>query len=188
MALGIIREGAQPDEWALRNLQLAVPGKFSGPMYSQGEYRCAPSNVPQGWYVKDCTYSGISFLHSSVKPASVAGSGGLRVVLARDGGILSALVADSDGKPVGDAPVTIFPASTASDGDLAQRMIWGHTDQNGHYQSAMLAPGKYYAVAVQVNQVKPESVARLRSLRNRAVEVTLGDGGTVQVTLEPVDR
>jgi hypothetical protein len=165
-----------------------VPGQFSLPMFPTGDYFVNVRGVPNGWYLKDVTLGGISVLHRLFRPGSIAGNGGLRVVLARDGGYVAIRVADADGKPVADRDVTIFPAQSASDGELADRIVTGFTDQNGMYQSAMMPPGKYYAIALGVEADRtPESMAKLRGAWNRATEVELSAGASKQLTLRPVE-
>jgi hypothetical protein len=67
-------------------------------------------------------------------------------------------------------------------------IVSGSTDQNGRYQTAMLPPGKYYALALETPvEQTPDSMARLRGARNKATEVTLSAGATAQVTLRPIE-
>ena len=107
--------------------------------------------------------------------------------MARDGGYVSAKVADKDGNPVPDSYVLIMPSSVTSESALASNLISGQTDQNGVYSSDMLAPGKYLVLASSAAvDSTPDSIGKLLRSRSHAQEVEIAANGTAQITLPRV--
>jgi large repetitive protein len=66
-------------------------------------------------------------------------SGRLRVVLGADGGELSGLAVDADGRPVPQAPIALAPVQ-ADWPDLVRTAI---ADENGNFRLEDIAPGSY---------------------------------------------
>jgi hypothetical protein len=88
---------------------------------------------------------------------------------------------------VADASVVIIPAVAANEAAVAAAMVTGRTDQNGSWTSRKLAPGNYYAIAVQTEVSRsPEVITQLWSRRNRAKEIKLLPNGAQTVTLNPL--
>lgn len=167
-----------------RFLRSAIPGEFSFPFMLMDEYEVNVSGVPRGLYVKDILYGTASVKHDVIHVGSAAGNQGLKIVLGQDGGSVTAKVADKDGNPVGDQNVIVMPQSTGSEAQLAASLVFGQTDQNGVYESATLAPGKYFVLATSmVVDRTPETTGRLMRSRNRATETVIAAGTSVQVTL-----
>jgi hypothetical protein len=165
-----------------------IPGKFSFENTFVDDYAAEIRNVPAGAYLKDITYGDRSVLYEPLRPGSATGEATLRVILARDGGKISAKVADKDGNPVADSNLVILPESAASEVALAARMVSGQADQNGAWSSGQLPPGKYYVVATKGPVLKsPEIVTKFWQARSKAKEVDLAPGATAQVTISPLD-
>ena len=165
-----------------------IPGKFSFEGMFVDDYAAQIQGVPASAYLKDVTYGDRSVQYAPMRPGTTTGEATLRVILARDGGKISAKVADKDGNPIADSSVVILPASAASEATLAAEMISGQVDQNGAWSTNMLAPGKYYLLATQAPVLKsPEIVGKLWLARSKAREVEITPGATVQVTLPPLD-
>ncbi len=175
-----------PFRGELRAARPTIPGQFSLNSLFMDEYALQITGVPPGAYIKDVTYGGNSVLHAPLRPGSAVGEAGLRIILARDGGSVNAKVADKDNQPIADAQVVVMPASVASEGMLAAAMLYGQTDQNGAWSSAIVPPGKYYVIATQLPVDKtPEIIGKLWRSRNNAQDVEIGPGAAVQVTLAP---
>jgi hypothetical protein len=173
-----------PFQGEVRAARSSIPGQFSLDNLFADEYSLQINGVPAGAYIKDVSYGGHSVLREPLNPGSAVGEAGLRITLARDGGTVSAKVADKDNKPIADAQVVAMPAGLASEGALAAVLIYGQTDQNGAWSSALLPPGKYYVIATQLPVDKsPESIGKLWRSRTNSEEVEIGPGRTVQVTL-----
>jgi hypothetical protein len=169
-----------------RGARASIPGQFSLDNLFMDEYSLQINNVPPGAYIKEVSYGGHTVLREPLRPGSAVGEAGLRIVLARDGGSVSAKVADKDNNPIADAQIVVMPASVTSEGMLAAAMLSGQTDQNGAWSSAIVPPGKYYVITTQLPVDKtPESIGKLWRSRNNAQDVEIGPGATVQVTLAP---
>jgi len=166
----------------------AIPGEFALPNLPMDNYVLRLFGVPDDLYVKDITYSGRSILHKPLNVGSAIGKATLRIVVATDGGVIAGKVTDKDGNPIPDASVTIMPAEAESEAILAAALDSEPADQNGAWSTKRLPPGKYYVVASSTPfDMTPESIGRLWQLHNRAQEVELGPGATVQVTLTPME-
>ncbi len=165
----------------------SIPGDFSFRGLLLDDYELNVHGIPHNLYLKDITYGGTSILHEPLRVGSAIGNGTLRVMVAPDGGYVSAKVADKDGNPVPDSYVLIMPSSANSEFTLAANLVSGQTDQNGVYSSDMLAPGKYLVLATSATvDSTPESIGKLLRCRNRAQEVDIAANGTAKITLPPV--
>jgi uncharacterized GH25 family protein len=167
----------------------SVPGEFSltsllPDAYAVGAYISSP-----GIYVKEITYGGYSVLRDPAQIGRSLGDGVVRVTVACDGGSITALVTDKDGKAVPDANIAIVPSSASSESELAVALISGQTDQNGLYSSGSLRPGKYYILSPskEINMT-PESIDWLWNSRSsKAKEITVEKRQDLQVVLEATD-
>ncbi|HTX35003.1 MAG TPA: carboxypeptidase regulatory-like domain-containing protein [Bryobacteraceae bacterium] len=167
-------------------VNVPLPGEFSLPGVLMDEYLVRITRVPTGMYIKDVTYGGHSIWNLTLRPGTATADPSLRVVVARDGGTLTARVTDKDGNPVGDTTVVAMPAAADSEAILAATMLTGKTDQFGAYTSSTLAPGKYYVLAPMTAVDKsPESIARLWRARTAAYEVEVPPNGTGAAMLVP---
>lgn len=167
--------------------EASIPGDFSFPNLLLDDYELNVYGIPHNLYLKDITYGGLSILHEPLGVGRAMGNATLRVVVAPDGGYVSARVADKDGNPVPDSYVIIVPSSANSESALAANLISGQTDQNGVYSSDMLAPGKYLVLASSAPvDSTPESIGKLLRSRSHAQEVDIAANGAAQITLQPV--
>jgi hypothetical protein len=166
--------------------QPSIPGQFSLPSMFMDDYAPSIHGFPQGAYLKDITYAGLSIAHEPLRLGSAVGSPSLRIVLARDGGSLSAKVTDKDGNPAPDAFVMAIPKGASSEASLAAELISGQTDQYGTYTSGSLAPGKYQVLATNAPvDESAEGIGKLWSARAHGAEIDIGPNATVQITLTP---
>lgn len=166
-------------------VQAAIPGpfEFQGGLVMD-DFRLQVMNVPKGVYVKEVTYGDRNVLQEPLRVGRATGNAGVRVVVARNGGTVTAKVVDRDDNPVSDCPIVVMPASAASDGVFAAALLTGRTDQAGRWTSAALAPGKYYALATNdaINKA-PETIAKLLASRSRAQEFDVNPSGSATLTL-----
>lgn len=166
--------------------QPSIPGNFSFPGLLLDDYEVSVHGIPHNLYLKGIIYGGVSILHEPLRVGSAMGQAELRVVVAPDGGYISAKVADKESNPVPDSYVLIMPESATTEPLLAAQLISGQTDQNGMYSSDMLAPGKYLLLAsLMPVDMTPESIGKLWRARSHAQEVEIGPSATMQVTLAP---
>jgi len=108
------------------------------------------------------------------------------VIVAQDGGRITARVVNKDDRPGSGTTVILMPEGAQSEAELAALLASGQTDQAGQYKSGFLAPGKYYVVATEDSyDMTPESIGKLWQSHNRFKEVDLPPNGSVQVDLQP---
>jgi hypothetical protein len=165
-----------------------LPGNFTiGPLLLDA-YRVSLGRLPDGVYAKDIRYGSTSLLGDHLQLGSGMAGVGLQVVLAHDGGIVKGRVTDKEQKPIPDAKVFLLPKDIASERDVAARRIVMRSDHEGRYTSRALAPGSYYVFATHapIDDLSPESVARLWRASAKAREVELGPCATVDMALQPV--
>jgi protocatechuate 3,4-dioxygenase beta subunit len=163
-----------------------VPGDLLFQNLFLDDYAVQPTVKGKGLYVKDVTYAGRSVRYEPLRYGSAMQGSGLRVVVARDGGTIAAVVADKDGNPVADARVALFAADAGSEGLAAATMVTGQTDQLGRYASKTLAPGIYYVVASEEEfDASLESVGKLWRSRTTLQQVELAPNGSAHVNLQP---
>lgn len=159
---------------------------FSLDLFSD-DYRILFRGLPAAnVYLKDITYGGKSMLRAPFHPGSAGGEATLRIVLAHDGGTLTARVADKEGKPLADQFVMLFPATSITEAVLAETVVSGQTDQNGAWTSQMLAPGKYYVIASRAPfDRSPETLTTLLRGRQKAKQAELATGRlNIDLTIE----
>ncbi len=163
----------------------SIPGSFSFSDVFLDHYGVRVSGLPSDLYVADVTYGGVSVLNGGMHYGAAIAGAELRVVVARDGGTISARVVDSKGSPIPDASVYLMPADSVSDADLSVFLKTGQTNEDGVYTSSALRPGKYYVLALNTELRKtPEGMRALRLARSRAKEVEVGPGSGATVTIE----
>jgi hypothetical protein len=144
-----------------------------------------PTIKGRGLYVKDVTYGGRSVRYEPLRYGNAGQGFSLRVVVARDGGMITAQVADKAGNPIADAHVVLFPLDAGSEGLVASRMATGQTDQLGTYTSKTLEPGTYYVMASEEQfDASVESVGKLWRSRTSLQKVELAPNGSARVNLE----
>jgi hypothetical protein len=151
-----------------------------------GEYLVRISLSSHTYYVKDIVYGSTNILNRALTVGTNGGGGDLRIVLARDGGTLSATVTGDDDAPLQSASVWVLPSSAGTPAELEPALISGATDVNGTYTTPVLAPGKYRVIATTVHYPKnAATVDRLWNARLRGADVEIAKDGSARVRLEP---
>jgi hypothetical protein len=160
-----------------------LPGRFVANNVLPDEYFVRAS-APAGYYIKEITYAGLSVLHQTFQ--TIAGAT-LTVVVARDGGAISARLAGKDGDPVASATVWFLPATARTPAELETVLTSATTDAAGLCTSATLPPGKYAVLAsLDALDLTAANIDKLWSARAKGAEVELGPNGSKQVSLEPI--
>jgi hypothetical protein len=175
----------------LMPVAVPIPGPFRFPeAIFKDDYIVAVAGLSNGVYLKDATYGGRSILNALFNAGTAAQPPIIRFVLARDGGRVTAMVSDNEGKAVCDADVALMPASADSEAALASVMTWGNTDSYGAWTSEAIAPGKYYVIAgfLPVDR-SPDSIGKLWRARTNteAEQIEVGPGATVRLGLRPAE-
>jgi len=157
---------------------IQAPGSFRLEQMPPDDYKLEFSELPEGCYVKGA-------------PLDVQlGEGAddrLHVAVACDGASLTARVTDGDGNPVSHLKLYLIPADAASPAalqdDLQQAEI-----ENGWSEVKPLAPGKYLALACDVETDGTAApIVKLWQARGKAKEIEIGAGQKAQITLESIE-
>ncbi len=157
----------------------SLPGAFSFDGLIMTDYAATITRLKGNFYLKDVTYADRSVRFEPLRAGTAAGNAALRVVVARDGGIIQAKVTDKDGNVVSDSFVTVIPAAAISEATIAASYVSGETDQTGTWKTGALAPGKYYVVASESGPDKtPETIAKLVAARSRVDPVEVAANAT----------
>jgi hypothetical protein len=153
--------------------KIAAPGAFVFERLLADEYALQVTGIPEDAYLKDVTSAGRSVLH---RPLSAA-TGDVRVILALDG---AQIVVQSEP----DTWLAAFPASAATEIDIADTVVSGRTDDSGVWTSPVLAPGPYLILSSPVPIDRSvECIGRLYRSRSNAQQADLAANSTVTTTL-----
>ncbi len=162
-----------------------APGEFRMESVPMDDYSVFVNVNSPGVYVKDILYGTASARYELLHLGTAIGEGGLRIVLARDGGTIRVRVTDKDGKGAADTHVAVLPAEPVSEAMMAAALVLGDADQHGNFFFGVAAPGKYLVIATDDRLDRgAESINRLWGARARATEVELRPEGSAQVTVE----
>jgi hypothetical protein len=169
--------------------RIKVPGAFTvGGLAAGGEYQFSTGDLPRGCYVKEASDGGASLLDGPLRITGVGSDATIRVVLACDGGFLSARVSDGEGNPVSNVRLFLMPEDTPSEAALSSRVRVGEVEKGWSEPVGPLPPGKYLALASELDlDGTAEPVFRLWQVRSKATEVDVAPGATGQITLTVTD-
>lgn len=166
--------------------RIEVPGPFRLTGMPPDDYRLTLGNLPPGCYLKEASYGGTDVRSGLLRLTTVESR--LLLVLAGDGGFLSARVSDHDGNPVSQAHLCLMPAEAASEAALSKDIHCPEVEKGWSAITQPLEPGKYLAIASDVFfDGTAESMRKLWLARPRAKEVEIAANVTAQVTLELAD-
>ena len=165
----------------------AVPGAFSLGRWRSGEYQLRVSRLPAGCYVKEARYGLQDLLRALLRVGEGAEGERVRLVIACDGGSLTARVMDTDGNPVPQAILYLFDAGVESPGTLAGSLRRAEVMNGWSTQLTALRPGKYLVLSTDLD-VSPvaasaDDIERLWRVRNQAKEVEIAPGAIVQASI-----
>ena len=164
--------------------RVPVPGSFTIDRVPADEYELHVDALPAGCYVKEASYAGASLLHRLLRSTDGAGSR-MRLVLACDGGSLTARVTGRDGNPVSHVSLYAMPVGAVSEAELRDGLESADVEKGWSAIGNPLPPGKYAVLACDLElDGTAEPILKLWRARSRAKEVEIGPNATVQVTLE----
>jgi hypothetical protein len=162
-----------------------VPGPFTLESIPIEDYTLQVRALPEGCYVKEATFAGVSVLHRPVRLTETAGDARLHIALACDGGSLTARVTDHDGNPVSHVHLYAMPEEAGSAAALSDVLMEAEVENGWSEVVKPLPPGKYLVVACGLEtDGTAEPIMKLWRARGKAKEIEIGAGGMVQVTLE----
>ena len=162
-----------------------VPGSFTIDQVPRDDYQLSVTPLPAGCYIKEAGYGADSVLHRLLRLTGAGADGRIRLVLACDGGSLTARVTDREGNPVSHVSLYAMPAGTASEAELRDVLQRAEVDKGWSAVRQPLPPGKYLVLASDVElDGTAEPILRLWRARSKAEEVEIGPNATMQVTLK----
>jgi hypothetical protein len=172
LQIGLRRLSRQAFSYGARE---TAPGQFHLSGLPADDYILSVPALPQGWYVKDATYSGV---RAKERRLTLSASGGrLHILLGTDGGFLAVRVTDREDTPVRHAYVYLFPEGSDSEAALASELEWAEVFDGWASIDAALAPGKYVVEAgYDAPDGSAELVERLWRAKSRAAAVEVSPG------------
>jgi len=154
----------------------------------------------EGVYVKDVTWDGKHPPGNIVSLGGEKGGGHIRILVRGDGASVTMRVAGEDGQPASNAYVAMIPASAANEAEMSVGMIFGQTDQNGHYAVEAVPPGRYRVLVIAINDLidgaanpvtwgfdtdpAASLVSMLWAAQARGQEVDIGPNARIELKLE----
>jgi hypothetical protein len=163
-----------------------VPGAVVWPSLRIEPYRVNVSPLPYPCYVRSLQYGSQDLLHAPLVPGTEIAGAELDAVLACDGGLITATVADASGKPLPDVTVVAAPEESRTSPRLADEVMAGRTDKQGVWRSPVLRPGRYRVAVLPQEVVKsPEGLLQLAGELGRGQEVEVHGAGqrTVRISI-----
>jgi protocatechuate 3,4-dioxygenase beta subunit len=158
-------------------------GRFTLDNVSPGRYRVQTFMDADEGYVQSTRYAGQDAADNPIVIGETAGTAAIEVVVAFDGGEVSGIVQNDQGKPTAAAMVAIIPAGPGRQ-DRARTAI---SDQDGRFQIRGVPPGSYQAFAM-INVdccAMAESDFRQR-YADHAADTVVTPKGAVKVTLRVI--
>ena len=180
----------------------AIQDGLSLSLVSLARYGIGLSGLYPWHYLRDLTYArgtepDASIMHSVLVPGERESNGRLRLMIAGDGGAVTARVrTGADDVPY--AIVLIWPADARTDEALAAELVAGMTNESGGFLVGTLRPGRYCVLATHdpppywlqnvVPHIRktPETIALLRRSGSVAREVVVTPRVMSAVELTPI--
>ena len=171
-----------PDEFTA---SVRLPGL--DPTGMPGAFGRGPADAESapGVYVRDIRYGNASVRTRAFRFGSETPDTAIRVILDHGAGTVSARVSDGAGKAADNVAVYLLPMDATDEGDFAERLIVGQTDQHGrHTWLRTIPPGTYRAVATKdMVDYSPASIHALWLARSQATEIRVPENGSAEVSV-----
>lgn len=149
-------------------------------------------------YVSKVIWNGEELRRNRVSLGGETGGASIRVFAQADGGAITIRVVDAKGKPYSSAFVSIIPATPLSEGDLAAKLIFGRSDQNGTFSAHSIPPGRYRVLPIAdlpegmgepaevgIGKALPTTlISALWRSQSRGEVIDIGSKATVQLTVQ----
>ena len=154
--------------------QISTDGTFRIAGAALTRHYLRVTGLPDNLYLKSARFNGADVTHAPIDLSSGAG-GVLEIVLSPKAAGITGIVRDADGRALGAAQVTLWPAMP--DPGSATRGIRAATsDQNGAFEFHGLAPGDYFLAAWEdADPGLLEYHPFLMLLKSPAAALTLGE-------------
>jgi len=150
--------------------------------FSPGRYRLEFHDLSEDAYVSSVTTSGKDILSDGFE---IRGDTSFDIVMGRDGGVVSGVVRDGMGKPLGEASVTLVP-----DGARAAAAFYKTTLSNfdGSFEIRGIAPGDYLLYSWQdLDRVAYRDADFMKAYVGRGVPTKMAKGQRESVNLTALE-
>lgn len=148
-----------------------------------GEGSVQPMGLPRGWMLKSVSYKGEDVTDKPIEFASDAGP--IRMVITNRITVLTGAVSATNGAPLGDYEVLVFPEDSSRWGTMGRALRVTRPDQQGVYKVEGLPPGSYHVVAFdRIEGEQRTSTEFLEQAKASAESVTLAEGQTRTLMLK----
>lgn len=143
------------------------------------------STPPQGWTLKSVIVSGQDVTDTPLEFPPGQTTSGVQVVLTKKISALSGLVTDSQGTPILDATVVVFPSDEKSWTFQSRFVKAARPDQEGRYNITALPAADYLVVALQgLEDGQAGDPDFLAAAKEVATKIALGDGETKSIDVK----
>jgi Carboxypeptidase regulatory-like domain len=142
---------------------------------------------PRGWALKSVVHDGRDITDAAIDFRPTTVMNGVRVVMTNRVATLEGIATDSQGAPLVDYSVLVFPADRALAAKARRYARWARPNQQGRFAVDDLLAGDYLAVATtDVDDTQWQNADYLERFRAQATKLTLGESEKKTVTLQLV--
>ncbi|MDQ2712234.1 MAG: carboxypeptidase regulatory-like domain-containing protein [Acidobacteriota bacterium] len=162
-----------------QSIAVSANGSFSVQDMEPGEYMVRAMNAPTGTYVQSVTYNRQDVLTSGIDLAQ-GGAGEIQVVLRGGAAEVDGSIVGSSANQTISGSVILIPETMTAD---ASGLLMANLMQGGTFSIRNVAPGRYYAAAVERWTSIWQNVDFLREMERAATAVDVGENGHAQIQL-----
>ena len=165
----------------------AVEGQLDSSRLPSADFIIRVRTLPPGLYLKDLLINGVSSVRQPlITWNAILGGVRVKMVIGHDGGSIAGVAADLNGTVAPNVNVVFVPETAAGANDLATLISTTVADQDGAFQSATLAPGKYFVIATSSPILPtPECMEKLWQARSGAPEAEVQAHNAAAVKVVP---
>lgn len=160
-----------------REVEVQRSGEFVLPSIFHYSHSLRVFGLPRGYYVREARCGRYDLAHDLWQP----GCGDINLVLSADGASLYGRAVDDNGQPVDHVQVILVPKDNPA--EIAAQLV----NQEGDFEFASLAPGKYDLIALaDIPEGQEENPEFLRSYSSYATQLNLAASDQQTVTVRVV--
>jgi hypothetical protein len=159
------------------NARVDKDGRFVLAGVPAGSHLIRSTGNTRGWTLKSVTINSRDVTDTPLTLRSGEAVGNVQVVFTDKLNEISGTITDTNGTPIPDYTVLVFPTDASLWRPQARQIMTARPDQTGKYRIRGLPPGEYFLVTVDpAEQGEWFEPAYLDEHRTGAARLTLGDG------------